>query len=185
MENYIQIAYLNDFIFCPLSIYYHKLCENFDDLIYKSQNQLDGKFLHKKIENKKYSTSLRYVQELDVYSSKYNLVGKIDILDLKTNTLIERKRKINKIYDGLIFQLYGQYYSLKEMGYKIKKLKIHSMLDNKNYYIKLPKDDLLMKNRFDKLINSIINFDIQNYKVVNQEKCKNCLYSSICRGSII
>ena len=44
---------------------------------------------------------------LDVYSDEYKIVGKIDLYDEISKTLIERKKFVKKIYDGYIFQLYG------------------------------------------------------------------------------
>lgn len=65
---------------------------------------------------------------------------------------------MNKIYDGYVFQLYGQYYSMVEMGYTVDFLKIHSIDDNKNYNIALPENDLEMKQKFENLICTYENF---------------------------
>ena len=59
-----------------------------------------------------------------MYCEKYRLLGKIDIYDGKKKILRERKRQIKQVYDGYIFQLYGQYFSLIEMGYEVDKKKI-------------------------------------------------------------
>ena len=42
MEDLILISNLNDFIFCPVSIYFHKLYGNQDNLTYQSQYQING-----------------------------------------------------------------------------------------------------------------------------------------------
>lgn len=49
MEETIIISYLNDFIFCPVSIYFHKLYGNRDKMLYQSEYQLNGTDAHKKI----------------------------------------------------------------------------------------------------------------------------------------
>ena len=43
MELYLKITYLNDFIFCPLSIYYHQLYGDLAERLYYNDAQLDGK----------------------------------------------------------------------------------------------------------------------------------------------
>lgn len=57
MEETIIISYLNDFIFCPISIYFHKLYGNRDKLLYQSEYQLNGTDAHKTIDQKTYTTS--------------------------------------------------------------------------------------------------------------------------------
>ena len=56
MEETILISYLNDFIFCPVSIYFHKLYGAMDKTLYQSSFQIDGTNAHKAIDSKKYST---------------------------------------------------------------------------------------------------------------------------------
>ena len=69
------------------------------------------------------------LQGIGIYCEKYNLVGKIDVFDTKSGILTERKKKVTKIYDGYVFQIYAQYFSLIEMGYKVVKLHLYSMDD--------------------------------------------------------
>ena len=56
MELYLKISYLNDFIFCPLSIYYHQLYGSLDERMYYGKAQLDGKAVHSAVDEKRYST---------------------------------------------------------------------------------------------------------------------------------
>ena len=65
------------------------------------------------------------LQGVSVYCEKYNLVGKIDVFDEKTGILTERKKKIKTVYDGYIYQIYAQYFSLIEMGYKVNELRLY------------------------------------------------------------
>ena len=71
------------------------------------------------------------------------------------------------------------------MRYKVKKLSLYSMSDNKKYAIKLPTDDFEMKMKFEKLIQDIHEFDIENFKQENKEKCKRCIYEPACDRSLI
>jgi len=179
MESYIQITKLNDFIFCPMSLYFHALYENFSQTVYHSAPQTVGKIKHENIEEGRYSTRKRYLQNLPVYSEKYNLMGKVDIYDKLEKALIERKFKIKKIYDGQKYQLYAQMYCLEEMGYMVKKLFIHSLADNKRQEIKLP--DEAEKKKFEKTIEEIKNFNpLKCQFKINKNKCDNCIYRELC-----
>lgn len=145
MEEIILISYLNDFIFCPVSIYFHKLYGNMKVTLYQNSYQINGTAAHKTIDTKTYSTSSNILQGIDVYTEEFGILGKIDVFDIKKGILTERKNKILEIYDGYIFQVYAQYYALKEMGYKVKKIKLHSMQDNKTYNIGLPEENIVMQ----------------------------------------
>lgn len=125
------------------------------------------------------------MQAIPVYSEKYNLIGNIDMFNLNTGELVERKKHVTKIYDGYIFQLYAQYYCLCEMGYDVKSLKIYSYDDNKNYKIDLPENNKEMKDKFDKLITDINNFDPSDYRQNNYFKCQNCIYFDSCDRGIL
>lgn len=46
MDDIIIISNLNDFIFCPASIYFHKLYGSEDVLMYQSSYQIDGTKAH-------------------------------------------------------------------------------------------------------------------------------------------
>ena len=174
MENPIIASNLNDFIFCPVSIYFQNLYGNRDVLTYKKEVQLNGTSVHNNVDNGEYSTRKDIVSGISAYSEKYNIVCKIDIYDKSKKILVERKNKISKIYDGQIFQVYAQYFALKE----------HSISDNKNYYISLPDDDIEMLNKFKNIVYQINNFDFEEYKQTNVLKCQNCIYEPACSKSI-
>ena len=138
MENYISISFLNDFIFCPRSIYFHQIYKTFDTAVYHGSIQIKGRMAHLNIDNKKYSTKKDVLQGLCVYSNKYSLCGRIDLFNQKAGRLTERKKRVAKIYKGFIFQIYAQYYCLTGMGYNVRELCIYSLDDNKNHPILLP-----------------------------------------------
>lgn len=183
-ENAILISHINDFLFCPVSIYFHSLYGNLEKSLYQRSAQIRGGHAHEAIDAKSYSSRKNILQGVDVYSEEFNIRGKIDIFDIDSGILTERKRKINKIYDGYIFQVYAQYYALVEMGYRLSKIKLYSSIDNKNYNVKLPSQDLQMAHKFRALIQEMRAFKIESFRQTNKEKCINCIYSPICDRSL-
>ena len=164
-----------------MSLYFHSLYDNFHKKTYQEKPQIRGTIKHESIDKGVYSSAKRYMQGLAVYSSKYGLMGKIDIYDKETKSLIERKAKIKKIYNGYRYQLYAQMFCLQEMGYKVEKLFVHSLMDNKRYKVDLPtKDDI---EEFEKLIKEINNFNPSSFdKKINKNKCDNCIYRELCNN---
>lgn len=180
METPIAISTLNDFVFCPLSIYFHSIYGGQDSILTQCDNQINGTAVHKAVDNGLYSTKKDVLQGLDVYCEKYNLIGKIDCFDVMQGKLIERKRKVNNVYDGYVFQVYAQCFALREMGYDVKKIVIHSYIDNKNFPIKLPEEDEIMFQKFEKMLRDYEQFDLVHFVPTNQSKCSNCIYSDLC-----
>lgn len=185
MDYPIIISNLNDFIFCPASIYFHNLYGCSSTISYQTSSQINGTSAHKAVDNGTYSTKKSMITSLEVYSEKYRLSGKIDLYDGEKKMLIERKRQIKKIYDGYIFQLYAQYFCMTEMGYKIDKLKLYSMIDNKSYVIKLPHEDEIMFKKFEDVINDMNSFRLEEFNQTNREKCKNCIYEPACDRGLL
>ena len=182
-EQPILITQLNDFIFCPVSIYFHSLEEDTDKILYQDSVQLNGSAAHKKSDLAEYSTKKNILQGISVYSEKYNLVGKIDVFDADKGIITERKKKIRQIFDGYIFQIYAQYYALTEMGYKINELHLYSMDDNRVYKIEMPENDKDMSKKFENTITAINEFVFDDFVQTNPLKCKNCIYNVLCSFS--
>lgn len=180
MELYLKISYLNDFIFCPLSIYYHQLYGELSERMYYGKAQLDGKAVHAAVDEKRYSTHKNILQSIDIYSDEYKLCGKIDTFDIEKGQLTERKKHIETIYDGYIFQLYAQTVCLREMGYSVKEIRFYSSDDNKIYSISLPEDDINMFEKFKATNKQMQEFDVSTYQPQAEEKCKNCIYNDFC-----
>ena len=86
---------------------------------------------------------------------------------------------------GYIFQLYAQYFALEEMGYQVNKIRLHSIEDNKNYNVELPKNNLEMLEKFEKLIKNIREFNIENFEPKDKNKCEKCIYEPSCDRSLI
>ncbi len=185
MESYIPISFLNDFIFCPRSIYFHQLYGNTNTEQYQQTPQIAGKAAHAAIDEKKYSTRKGVLQGIEIYSERYNLCGKIDLFDTVKGTLTERKRSITTIYDGYVFQLYAQYHALCEMGYTVHSLAFYDISHNKQYPILLPRENSEMQQKFEDLITQINNFSLTDSPFSPIEsKCKNCIYSQLCDNSL-
>lgn len=179
MHSYIPISTLNDYIFCPRSIYLHGLYGNFAQQMYHRKPQTVGKIKHENIDKSRYSSAKRYKQGMVVYSEKYQLAGKIDIYDSKEKTLIERKYKIKHIYDGYKYQLYAQYFCLTEMGRKVKKMYLHSLADNKRYPMPVPAGS--EKKKFEQLVKNMQNARAEKLPVLkNKAKCEQCIYKPLC-----
>ena len=91
MSEYpISISNLNDFIFCPVSIYFHSLDDETEKMTYQSEYQINGTSAHEKTDTGAYSTKKSMLQAIPVYSEKYNIMGKIDMFDCEKGVLTER-----------------------------------------------------------------------------------------------
>ena len=179
METYLCITQLNDFILCPRSIYFHNIYQNnYSEETYHKTWQKKGQAAHKAIDEQQYSSRKDVLQGIEVYSEKYNLLGKIDVFDLSNGELTERKFSVTAIYDGFRYQVYAQYFALSEMGYKVKKLKIYSKKDNKSYSIPLP--GLKELEEFENVLEDIKNFSLSDDFSQNPKKCLNCIYNPLC-----
>lgn len=185
MDDAILITELNDFIFCPVSIYFHKMYKNMDRMIYQNTDQINGNTAHKSVDESIYTTRKDILMGIDVYCEKYNLIGKIDIFDIAKKTLRERKKKVKNIYDGYVFQVYAQYFSLVEMGYDVKKIEIYSIDDHKKYDIPLPYANTDMLFKFEKVIYEIKHFSIHEFIQTNEAKCLHCIYEPACDRTLI
>jgi CRISPR-associated protein Cas4 len=101
------------------------------------------------------------------------------LFDQESKTLIERKNKIKRIYDGYYLQLYAQYYCLIEMGFEVNNLKFYSISDNKSYPVKIP--EINEKNYLKHIIHKMRTFDLTNKDFKqNRNKCEKCIYRELC-----
>ncbi len=184
MDSLITLSQLNDFIFCPASIYFHNLYADLKSILYQKKAQIEGTHAHSAIDNNRYSKSKDVLTTISVYSEELGIMGKIDTFHISDGILTERKKKIKTIYDGYIFQLYGEYYCMQEMGYTVKELRFYSMDDNRVYPVPLPQDDPEMDAKFRKLIDDMKQFDLSQYEQKNPEKCNRCIYYELCDRSL-
>lgn len=184
MENVILISWLNDFLFCPASIYFHLLYSNTEKMLYQGKAQIEGTAAHKTIDSGAYESAGNIITAMDVYSEEYGVSGKIDIFYVAEGRLVERKKHVNLVYKGYIMQLYAQAFALREMGYGVSNLQIRSLDDNKVYDVPLPEDDEKMTCEFTRLLKNIRSFSLDGFSQENAEKCGHCIYAPACDRSI-
>jgi CRISPR-associated protein Cas4 len=178
-HDYISISKINDFVFCPHSIYFHNVYEGFEDSCYKSHYQTAGKLAHKNIDFQNYSSLQSVLQGVEVFSEKFGIIGKIDLYDKKSQTLTERKNKIEKIYEGYGFQVLAQKICLEEIGFPVKKMRFYSLSDNKEHLLENERE---VFDNLKQILDEIRNFNpLTSFKINNLEKCRNCIYRELCR----
>jgi CRISPR/Cas system-associated exonuclease Cas4 (RecB family) len=73
MEPYIPISMLNDFIFCPRSIYFHQVHGGMEQDMYHTEVQIEGKAAHQSIEYTGWLLQeiMKYKKDMFVYVQKY------------------------------------------------------------------------------------------------------------------
>jgi len=178
MDAYITISTLNDFIFCPYSIYLHNVYMEADEGLYHATPQTQGRIAHEAVDSKKASTRADDLQSLPVISEEYGLMGKIDLYKGREHKLIERKYQLKQIFQGQIYQLWAQYLCMKEMGYDVKTIAFYEISTNKMIPIDLPNQAQL--NVFRRFIDTYKHFDPSLPMKTNSNKCHHCVYCSIC-----
>ena len=184
METYLMITQLNDFIFCPRSIYFSGIYrESVSDDIYHQTPQREGLVHHAAIDENRYSSRTDIITGLTVYSEKYRLLGRIDIFDMTGGILTERKYSVTAVYPGFRYQLYAQYFALTEMGFAVKQLRLYSKKDNKTYQVSLPGSAEI--EEFENIIAEIRNFSLSTPFVPNAKKCNHCIYNQLCDKNIV
>jgi CRISPR-associated protein Cas4 len=178
MEDYIMISELNDFIFCPYSIYLHNIYMGASEEIYHAAPQTRGKIAHETVDKKTASHSKNTLMGLSVYSEKYGLMGKIDVFHITEGKLIERKYQLKNIFQGQIFQLWAQMFCLKEMGYEVKELAFYETSTNKMIPVAMP--DSKAEAQFASFIELFRNYNPTESLNINPNKCRHCIYSNLC-----
>lgn len=176
--DYILLSELNDFIFCPRSIFYHHIYGKFDQKLYHEAVQTRWTHTHESIDQRKYSRSNHILQWVPVISHEFWIQWKIDLYNTRTGILTERKRTIKKVYTGYIWQLYGQYFCLTEMGYIITGIRLYSFTDRTTYLLALPNAE--DRKIFTNMIHAFKNFSLNTPFTANPKKCKRCIYKHLC-----
>jgi len=179
MNDYIAISTLNDFIFCPYSIYLHNVYMETDETMYHATPQTRGRSAHETIDKKTASNRADDILSLPVYSEEYGLMGKIDVYKRKDRKLIERKFQLKQIFQGQIYQLWAQMLCLKEMGYDVKELAFYETSTNKMLPVRMPEEEDLQ--RFKRFIEGFRRYNPEETSfIVNPNKCRHCIYCNLC-----
>jgi CRISPR-associated protein Cas4 len=151
---------------------------NTDEDIYHVSPQTKGKLSHATIDEKMASNKKDELQSLPVISLRLGIMGKIDIYRSKEKMLIERKYNLKTIYRGQLYQLWAQYFCMKEMGYEVEKLAFYEISTNKITPVELPtKED---RAELEKFIEDFRNYDPEVDFQPNENKCKHCVYCNLC-----
>lgn len=176
----MSITQINDFIFCPRSLLFHDfLRSNFSPDKFRETPQIQGLAAHAAIDSAAYSTRQDVLQGTMVYSSRYNLLGRIDLFFIFSGLLRERKYSITAVYDGFRYQLYAQYFALTEMGYHVKQMELYSSRDNLKYPISLP--DAAAVREFEQTLTAIRSYVPEHDdSPPNLIRCRRCNYREIC-----
>jgi CRISPR-associated exonuclease Cas4 len=182
MEELISISSLNDFIFCPYSIYLHNVYMNTDEDIYHAIPQIKGKETHSTIDNKSASTKKLDLIALPIYSEQLGISGKIDIYKGEKRLLVERKYQLKQIYQGQLYQLWAQYFCMIEMGYEVKQLAFYEISTNKMIPINTPNKENQIELKC--FIRRYKTYNPLDPIIVNQNKCIHCIYCNLCDKAI-
>ncbi|NLV52315.1 MAG: type V CRISPR-associated protein Cas4 [Bacteroidales bacterium] len=179
MDDYIAIATLNDFIFCPYSIYLHSVYMETDEGLYKAPPQTKGTIVHEGVDKKSGSTRSHDIFSLPVFSDSLGIAGKIDLFKQDRKLLIERKNNLKQIFRGQLYQIWAQYFCMKEMEYDVQNLAFYEISTNKMFPIKLPSnaDRAELANFIDKFKKYNPLIDTFN---INPNKCRHCIYCNLC-----
>ncbi len=178
MDDYISISTLNDFIFCPYSIYLHNVYIDTDERLYHAKPQIRGRIAHETVDKKTASNRKDDLLSFPVYSSQYRLMGKVDIYRYKEKLLIERKYQLKQIYQGQIYQLWAQYFCLLEMGYEVEQIAFYETSTNKMIPVSLPDEKGVAQ--FTAFIESFQHFNPADTIHINLNKCRHCIYCNLC-----
>ncbi len=177
MEPNIAISTINDFLFCPKSLYMHQAAGRINPTTYHSTPQTRGNALHASIDNQSYSDKKSILQGANIYCQELGIYGKLDTFNVDTGELVERKAEIKHIYEGYLMQLYSEYFCLREMGYEVKTIGFYSMVDNKKYSIEPPGE--VEKQRLEEILDNMRNFDEQKLLDHRCPNCDNNIYSGL------
>lgn len=75
MESYLMITQLNDFMFCPRSIFFSGIYhDSVSDEVFHQTPQRQGLAAHAAVEEKRYSSRKSVITGMTVYSAKYRLM---------------------------------------------------------------------------------------------------------------
>lgn len=149
-----------------------------DEGLYHAKPQIQGQIAHETVDNKKASNRRDDLFSLPVYSTRYKLMGKVDVYHQKEKRLVERKYRLKQIYQGQIYQLWAQYFCLLEMGYEVEKIAFYETATNKMIPVSIPNEKDVAQ--FDAFIESFQQYNPSMPIHINVNKCKHCIYCNLC-----
>lgn len=174
----MPISYLNDFVFCPYSVYLHQVFDKNSDDLFSALPQQRGKTAHWDIDQFETKELREVLKGAFIISKRLGIFGKIDTFYVLDKKLVESKYEIKTIYKGYLYQLWCQYFALIEMGYEVQFIHLYSIKNNKTIVVDIPG-----VSEFTELQNNIRNiawFDFEKAITPSKEKCIRCVYASLC-----
>lgn len=178
MNDLIAISTLNDYIFCPYSIYLHNVYMDADEGMYHAKPQTRGRNVHERVDEKKTSTSGKIIESLPVLCHELGVYGKIDVYNQANKILIERKYELKKIFRGQYYQLWAQYFCMIEMGYKVESIAFYEISTRKTINVPLPGEK--EKTELTQFIKAYRDYNPEAPISINPNKCIHCIYCNLC-----
>jgi CRISPR-associated protein Cas4 len=83
-----------------------------------------------------------------------------------------------KIYQGQIYQLWAQYFCMKEMGYEVDRLAFYAISTNTTFPVEVPGYE--QKEELKAFINRFKSYNPVQEITVNINKCTRCIYCNLC-----
>ena len=179
MEETIPITAINDFLFCPKSLYWGNIARrSLAKDSYQESAQKAGTLSHGNVDSGRYSTRKTVFSGFPVYCEKYGLMGVIDVYDSGSGTIIERKRTVRAVWEGFRMQVFAQALSLMESDFPVKRIKIHSLTDNRTYDVGLPaRQDV---DRLEEILGEMRSFSPWDEFDPDRKRCPRCPYRHLC-----
>ncbi|MFZ1248804.1 MAG: type V CRISPR-associated protein Cas4 [Candidatus Saccharimonadales bacterium] len=177
MEPFIAISTINDFLFCPRSLYMHQAAGDIAPTSYQAAPQVRGKAMHEAIDTGRYSHRKTVLQGTPIFSEKLQIQGKLDTFDTATGELIERKAHLTQVYEGYMWQLYAEYFCLREMGYDPTSLAFYSTQDNKKHPVRLPTE--ADKTQLKRIIQDMQTYNAEKLLAHHCPRCNHNIYAPL------
>ena len=178
MDDFIPISQLNDFVFCPYSIYLHNVYMGGDETLYHAAPQTQGNASHEAIDNKTSNHRKNTILSLPVGSHRLRVVGKIDTYKKEEHLLVVRKHNLKHIFRGQLYQLWTQYFCMIEMGYPVERLAFYEISTRTTIPISLPTEE--EEQELMATLEAFRKFNIEGTFDINSSKCQHCIYSNLC-----
>ena len=179
MEELLPMTSINDFLFCPRSLYYGNIFRrSLGKDAFQQTPQKKGLAAHRTVDEGAYSSRQDVMTGRMVFCETFGLLGRIDIYDARTRTLTERKWSVTAVWEGYRMQLYAQCRALAEMGWPVDFLKLHSKKDNRTHDIPLPGEEDW--RRLAEILEGMRGFRLDAPFDRNPKKCAGCIYRELC-----
>ena len=177
MNGLIPISYLNDFLFCPYSIYLHQVYRGTEEETVKALPQKSGTSAHARMEKRK-EEEPDVLLSLPVLSEDLGLWGVIDEYNSVAEELTEYKNKLTAVFPGQKMQAYAQYFCMMESGYPVKTIRLVELVSGNVFPISIPGKEEL--HGLEMLIARIRDWNPDEIVMVNTNKCRKCIYCPLC-----